>query len=98
MNKTKIKKVISDWAKKTSKIWQQDCLFSFEKAYMDQALKTGKKEDLDSFWFKIDGFIYDAVNAVNGCDSFSFAEIFEGTGWNYEFDSLSVLLIYKGEF
>ena len=84
MTKKEIKKVISDWAKKTSKIWKQDCLFSFEEA-----------QNLNSFFFKIDGFIYDAVNAVNGCDSFSFFEIFEGTSWNYEFDSHSVLLIYK---
>jgi len=87
MTKKGIKKVISDWAKRTSKVWGQDCLFSFEEA-----------QNLDSFYFKINGFIYDAVNAVNGCDSFSFSEIFEGTGWNYEFDTPSVLLIYKGDF
>lgn len=86
MTKQEIKKVLSDWAKKTSKIWGQDCLFSFE---------GGQNED--SFFFKVDGFIYDAVNAVNGCDSFAFEEIFENTGWNYEFDLPSVLLIYKGE-
>ena len=86
MTKQEIKKVLSDWAKKTSKIWKQDCLFSFEGA-----------QNPNSFFFKIDGFIYDAVNAVNGCDSFSFSEIFEGTGWGYEFDSTSVLLIYEEE-
>jgi len=87
MTKTEIKKVLSDWAKKTSKVWGQDCLFSFEEA-----------QNSDSFYFKIDGFIYDAVNAVNGCDSFAFSEIFENTGWDYEFDTPSVLLIYKGLF
>lgn len=87
MTKKGIKKVISDWAKRTSKIWKQDCLFSFEGA-----------QNPDSFFFKVDGFIYDAANAVKGCDSFSFSEIFEDTGWNYEFNSPSVLLIYKEEF
>jgi len=87
MTKREIKKVISDWAKRTSKIWKKDCLFRFEEA-----------QNSDSFFFKVDGFIYDAVNAVNGCDSFTFAEIFENTGWDFEFNTSSVLLIYKGLF
>lgn len=84
-----IKTVISNWAKKTSKEWKADCLFCFEEPEIN---------DKKSFYFKVDGFIYDAVNAVNGCDSFSFSEIFECTGWNYEFDSASVLLIFKEDF
>ena len=84
MEKKGMKKILADWAKRTSKTWGQDCLFEFEDS-----------DDEDEFYFKVDGFIYDAVNAVNGNDSFSFSEIFENLDWHYEFDTPSVLLVYK---
>ena len=78
--------LITKWAKKTSKKYNADCLVDFED------------NDHRSFYFKYDGFIYDCVyysgEFYHTCIG-TFDKLFEGTGWTYDYEDASVIIVYK---
>jgi len=78
--------LISEWAKKISKEINADCLIDFED------------KDKRSFYFKYDGFIWDCLYYSGEFYSSrieSFDGIFEGTGWSYDYEDASVMIVYK---
>ena len=78
--------LITKWAKKISKKYGADCLVDFED------------NDRRSFFFKYDGFIYDCVyysGEFYESSIGSFKKMFEGTGWTYDYEDASVIIVYK---
>jgi len=81
-----MKTLITKWAKKTSKKFDADCLVDFEDI------------DKRSFYFKYDGFLWDCLCYIGEfyeSSISSFDKIFERTGWSYDHENSSVMLIYK---
>jgi len=78
--------LITNWTKRTSKKFDADCLVDFEN------------KDNRSFYFKYDGFLWDCLYYTGEFYSRlieSFDRIFQGTGWNYDYDEASVMVVYK---
>ena len=78
--------LITNWAKKIAKKWDMDCLVNFED------------NDERSFYFKYDGFIYECVYYSGEFYSIyikSFMNLFKGTGWGYDYNNASVIIVYK---
>lgn len=81
-----MKTLITKWAKKTSKRAGMDCLFDFED------------KDERSFYFKYDGFLWDCLYYSGEFYRNNIAEfdmIFDKTGWSYEYEDASVIIVYK---
>jgi len=80
--------LITKWSKKIAKKHGMDCLIDFED------------NDYRSFFFKYDGFIWDCLYySGEFYESFigSFDKIFKGTGWSYDYEDASVIIVYKGD-
>ena len=77
---------IAKYCKRITKKYDNDCLFDFED------------KDERSFYFKYDGYLWECLYYSGELFEYyltSFRKLFEGTGWSYDYEDASVMIIYK---
>lgn len=83
-----MKTLIRNWVNRETikKFEAESCPFSFED------------NDNRSFYSKYDAVLYDCLHySGEFYDMFieSFDKIFKGTGWSYDYEDASVIIVYK---
>ena len=86
ISKKAIQARITKWCIKQAKKINADCLIAFE--------------DLDKrrFYFKYDGFIYECLyysGQLYNTSIDSFDKLFINSGWSYDYEDASVMIIFK---